>query len=517
MRLLRSLLTSVVTVATSAGIAHAAPRWCRDFHSRETADLDQVKQALDDYGGKPRNVRMLVRAATLACEAGGGDERAILGGWQRETGLDEAGALASLTARVSPTWGDDHTALCKDLEMPSGDNHDVNARADARYSLFACDTGDDVEAAWMTKPRRLPDVSPLLDRGVLDRDHDEIVRLAWVMGEVGVMLDPSEDPKMLSNYSVAQFDIHALAYDAALRQVDTAPYRGNRYAKTILAETLAHTRAQITRLDAAVATRTKDAAWRDAIMTAPQKAAADWLASASRHKDMLAHTDCAARRADVSALMKPIAATTSDIEHVESKLRDDPAAGLVIFRWGQCVADQSDNHVANTVWALAQNVPPIAGPRGAAYRAALKAAAGSRHPPFDYHDLRAPDDLGHAEGGQIVPDGFERGVIKSLKKGKKGTLVTFVPEKFRYMARDCKDTKQVDWIDDAGHVHYRQECHDAGLATGDKAPMPTTVSTDCSAGLATGRLVWLDFDVPWLVFADKSGKKIVAAYCLPLQ
>ena len=508
----------VVIAMCIGGVSQAAPRWCRDYKPDEQADADQVKQTLDGYHGRPYEAPVILRAAAQACSAGT-DERAILAAWQKATGLDEAGAIASLAAHLSPKWADDHTALCKRLPISSGHNKDADARADARNHLFACDTGDDVETGWMTRARRAPDVAPLLDRGVLDADHDELVRLAWVTGEVGAMLETSASPNVLAQYAVAQFDIKNVSYDAVTRQLDAAPYRGSLYAKTVVAETLAHTRAEIAKLDAAVAEKTRDAGWRDAILTAPQKAAAAWQAAAARRKDMLAHTgkdgECSTLTADVLSMVKPLAAKTADIQVVEGELREDPVAGVIIERWAECVGAQ-DDEIGKVVTAFSEAVPPVPGPRAAAYKAALLAAK-QHHSLFDFHDIDQPEPTHYGEEGGDRPSKFESGVVKTMKRTTTGTAVTYVPDKFKYMARDCRDSKQLDYIDDYGHAHYRQECHDAGLAVANRAPAPMTVAAACSAGLAPGRFVWLNFHTPWLVYADKSGRKLVAAYCLPLQ
>lgn len=497
------------------GVAHAAPRWCKDFRSSERVDPEQVKQALDDYGGRPQTAQFIVKAATYACSAGG-DEHKILAAWQKESGLDEAGAVASLAARVSPGWTTDHEQLCKQLPVPDGSHTDDGARNDAIQHMFACDTDEDIEAAWMVRARRMPDVGPLLDRGVLDREHDEITRLAWVMGEVGAILEPQASKLALAQYAVIQFDTKALSYDAIVKQLDAPPYRGNRYAKAVILEAFAHTKAQIATLEAEVAARTKDPAWRDAIVTAPQQAASEWRGAAARHKDIFGH-GCAALPADVVSLIKPIAATTANIEDIEAKLREDPIAGLIIWRWAHCLGEQGDSEITNNAAAFSQRVPPVPGPRAAAYHAALASAAGRKRPIFDFHDIDEPGPMHWGEEGLDGPNRMSVGIIKTMATKKTGTALTFVPEKFRYMSRACRDTNKIDWIDNTGHVHYRQECHDAGMAVGDHAPGPTTILAGCTAGLAKGRLVWLNSETAWLVYADKSARKLVAAYCLPLQ
>jgi hypothetical protein len=47
-------------------------------------------------------------------------------------------------------------------------------------------------------------------------------------------------------------------------------------------------------------------------------------------------------------------------------------------------------------------------------------------------------------------------------------------------------------------------CHEAGTAIGDNPPSPATVPA--------GRFVYIEEAIPWLIYADKSRKKVVAAF-----
>ena len=81
---------------------------------------------------------------------------------------------------------------------------------------------------------------------------------------------------------------------------------------------------------------------------------------------------------------------------------------------------------------------------------------------------------------------------------------------------DVESFNKVDKIRDDGTVVYREVCHAAGTAWGDKAPKPFTVPASCRAGLAKGRTVRVN-DGPAQVFTDKSEKHLVALACLALE
>jgi hypothetical protein len=502
--------------------AQAAPRWCKSFKPSGQVFPDQAKKAVDDFRSS-HNHSFLIRAAGFTCALP--DDKAtaeILQVWMTETGLPESDAIASIEARLDPTWEDQHSAFCKALAIPSGED-EGNAMAVARASLFGCKDNDDDDAAWMhRKPYRIAALNRFLDRGAMDRDRDEIVRLAWVAGEVGHMLDPNETGPVLANYAVAQYDIKALVYSRALKQLETAPYRGSNYARVVLGETIAHTKAAIARLDAAVAKRTADPRWKDLIITVPQNASAAWLAAAAAHKEMLNHSvsapGCEATlRADVAPMLKTRA--KRDLEEIPGGLSDDPLAGLMLWRLTSCIEQNGDAEVAKIVGALSARVRPINGPRTAAFVATANAVAalGKKAPFSSHYDMTDPGSgSGWTQAHSL--SSLTRGVIASAKAGKGGVVkLTFVKDRVQYTARECKDTNKIDQVTNDGKVIYRQACRDAGKAWADRTPAPISVPASCTAGLAKGRFVRIEDTTPWAVFSDNSQKKVVAAYCLPFE
>lgn len=81
------------------------------------------------------------------------------------------------------------------------------------------------------------------------------------------------EPDAILGYAVDQFDFHQVSADAALRELDAAPCRGNRYARVILLESLASARLTTARIEAIVARRARDPAWKELLITAPRMAA----------------------------------------------------------------------------------------------------------------------------------------------------------------------------------------------------------------------------------------------------
>lgn len=517
---MRVVIVVVAGLLTSIAPAGAAPRWCRSYKATDEVYPDQAKSAFESYQHAKQELSYLPEAARFLC--GKPDDRLaadVLAAWMRETGLAEADAIASLEARVSPTWESDHAALCNAM---GGDfsNDQKGAMMSTRKTLLGCENSDRDDPAWMARgDSRFDAVRPYLDAGA---DRDELVRLAWVLGEVRHMLNPQERGPVLASYALVQFDMKALDRDAAMKEAAAAPLRGNLYARTIVAESFAWTKMHADRVEAAVAKTTQDATWKDLIVTVPQKAYAEWSAAAAAHKDVLAHgatPDCATLRADVVAVIKPL--DKGNFEEVEGRLNDAPLAGMLIGRYVACLGEDGDRAVRKAARIFAGAVPEIRGPREAAYVATRKALAAlaktKKHPPFDgWHDLSQPEEPRYTNDGESFSD--SPGVLQTVKRVKGGDVaVTFAQDKFRYTVFDCKDTNKIDRIAPDGKVQYRQVCHEAGTAIGDHAPSPATVPAECTAGVAKGRFVYIGEEIPWLIYTDKSRKKVVAAYCLPFE
>lgn len=543
---LAALEGSLVHPAPGPGLDRASsgpPRWCRGGQVKDIKWPSQVASNLESYrkNNQPLLQPRLVDAAAAVCTYNApGYQRAateILQYWINETGLSEADAVASLAARIDgDAWQAEHDQLCHALD--SGNSHDKeqNAMAEARIRLFGCDgTSHSIGVGWMIWPSQgLFGMYPFLDRGAMERNRDEIVRLAYLSTEINFMLDPREqhDPR-IARYAVVQYDLHELAPAQAIRQLDAAPYRGNRFARTVVVETIAHTKLTAATLEAAVASRVRDPHWKELLVTVPQRAAAAWLDAADRHRDALARSDamaaaidarddgahgCEAKlRADIAPIVRQLARGAGN--DVEDRLAGDPLLGLLLRQLAACLEFEGDDAPAWILVELASHLGMVRGPRAAANAAtAAAAAAMGRQSPFSASSLMPDFELAARRQPGRIHAPFGTVVIKSMTPvGKHGAVkLTFPRERYQYTEQDCRETNKVDRIRSDGTVVYRTVCRDLGKAWAEKVPEPITVPASCKAGLAVGHSVGVENGIPVEVYADRAGKHLLALACLAL-
>jgi len=556
---------SLTHPAPSPGLDRASggpPRWCRGGPVKDIQWPNGVASDLEQYRARHQSLvqPFLVEAAAAVCtyNAPGYHHAAteILQYWINETGLSEADAIGSLAARIDPdAWQDEHDQLCHALGSGDSRDKEQNAMAEARVELFGCDgTSHSIGVGWMTTSSQgLFNLYPYLDRSAMERDHDEIVRLAYLSTELNLMLDPREaEHLVIARYAIDQYDIHELATAQAVRQLDAPPYRGNRFARTVVIETIGHARLAIARVEAEVAKRTHDARWKELLITVPQRAAAAWLSAADRHRDVLARSDataaliaahddaahgCGARlRADLAPIVRPLA--RGDARGVEDRLGSDPLLGLLIARLAACVAFEGDEWPGRQLHELAVQVGDLNGPRTAAHVATVAAAAGMKQAPFRPSDVlpeldhshvvrhpgrseRRADDADDDETSEPTASEHRAPahvVLAMTPAGKRGAVkLTFVRERVLVPVESCRETNKVNRVLPDGKLEYRRVCHDAGKEWRDETPSPITVPASCKAGLAAGRAVNLERDLPTEVFADKSGRRVLALGCLSLE
>lgn len=536
---------SLVHPAPGPGLERAsagALRWCRGVRGGRGQDIvwpSEIVRRFELYRKGESREDMLLELAAAVCQVHAPAYQhaatEVLQYWINETGLSEADATASLAARVdTQTWEPERDQLCNALRSDDSRDHEVAALAEARYELFGCD-GRPYDAAWMkVRPSRLQELYRYLDRGAMERNRDEIVRLAWVTTEIGHIFDPREHEDKLGAYAVDQYDIHELAFAQAVRQLDAPPYRGNGFARTVLIETISHAKLAIARIEAAVAQKTHDGRWKELLITVPQRATAAWLDSADRHRDALAHSDamaaaiaahdddaargCGAKlRADLVPIVRPLAQGPG--KEVEDRLASDPLLGLLISRLAACLEFEGDDGPARVLGQLASHLGVFNGPRAAAH-AATDAAAREmkRGAPFSPSSVMPDLDPQARRELDRIHASFGTHVIQSIAPvGKAGAVkLTFVRERSQYTEQSCRETNKVNRVLPDGKVEYRQVCHDVGKAWRDDTPSPITVPASCKAGLAVGRAVGLEDQLPIEVFTDKAGKHLVALACLGL-
>ena len=178
-----------------------------------------------------------------------------------------------------------------------------------------------------------------------------------------------------------------------LHQLDAAPFRGSRYARVIVLESLGRARRVTAQIEALVAKRVSDPEWKELLITAPDRGAAAWNAAAERDKAALARSDdfdrklheggdthgCqAALRPDFVAMFK--AFKHEDLPTLEAAMSDHLLGGLLAQRFARCLMVDGNPYAQFVGAVLLEevifHVRVIPGPRTAAYYAALDAHAG---------------------------------------------------------------------------------------------------------------------------------------------
>ncbi len=544
------------------------PAWCGGRHPAEQGWAYDVATGITSYVEADHNRRhdtgeehYLINAARLVCGANHPvAQRAateIEQLWINETGLAEADAIASLAARIDQDkFEAERTQLCDAMPMAEDNVDDKGRKREQRIlglahrRLLGCDTAYPL---WQQKSS-MSYIEDYIDRGAVERDP--LARLAWVVNLQFRLLDVEEKPETaLLGYVTDQFDLHVVSADVVMHELDAAPYRGNRYAHVVVLESLARMRLRTSQIDVAVAKLTKDPAWKEALVTAPQRGAAAWRAAADKHKDALARSDAfdqetrgtgnvkgceAPLRADFQAIFKKI--KHDDIETIRAELSDDPLAGLLLTRLAACMALDGDAGVGQMLEWVSNGLRITTGPRMAAYYATIDALGALKKDQRPFRPNAIPQitrrDL-HGESFHINTK-MDGAVIARVDKKANGTRVTFVQNKFKVMSQDCQDGPKIDRILPDGHVEYRKVCHDAGLVTVDQTPRPRFVPPAFTSGLRAGRLAVFSgidrremsedsddddqkphrgkqheedkFDLPLVIYADKSTKHIVAFY-----
>src|SRR5512140_2164134 len=258
------------------------PAWCGRGHPEEQGWAYDVATGITSYVQADHNRRhdtgeehYLLHAAGLVCGAANhpAAQRAateIEQLWINETGLAEADAIASLAARIDQDkFEAERTQLCDAMPMAEDNVDDKGRKREQRIlglahrRLLGCDGANPL---WQQKSS-MSYIEDYIDRGAVERDP--LARLAWVVHLQFRLLDVEEKPETaLLGYVTDQFDLHAVSADAVMHELDAAPYRGNRYARLVVLESLARMRLRTSQIDVAVAKLTKDPAWREALVTA---------------------------------------------------------------------------------------------------------------------------------------------------------------------------------------------------------------------------------------------------------
>jgi hypothetical protein len=505
--------------------------WCGGVHERDPEWWMHIVDDLHQYRTSRHYEGRLFRLARGVCSEPD-DPLAqrvateVLQLWINESGMAARDAVESLAARSDKdTFQAERTALC-DAIKPKGDDSrkERTALAAARFLLLGCKREDPL---WMFADE-VEHLGPFIDRGSAARD--DLAHLAWVLHRQYRELEQGNS-NALAGYAIDQFDFHAVSADAAIRQLDAAPFRGSRYARVIVLESLGRAQLVTAQIEALVAKRASDPEWKELLITAPDRGAAAWNAAAERDKAALARSDefdrklheggdthgCqAALRPDFLALVKSL--KHDDLPTLEAAMSNHPLAGLLAKRFARCLMVDGNEH-AKFVGAVLQHevasaIRVIPGPRTAAYYAALAAheshrersqdeEEGERRPTSREHrrpqreSRGSPDEITrplndvfqreNEDHGSPAND-FVEGVIKSVGKGKAGVHVVFVKKKELSRDQVCRETNKIDSTDPRTGKHtYRQVCHYTGAHMVEVGPDPVDVPVELAGGLQPGR------------------------------
>lgn len=522
--------------------------WCGSVHARDPEWWMHVVDDLHQYRNNRHYETRLFELAGGVCSEPG-DPLAqriateVLQLWINETGMAARDAVESLALRADKdTFQAERTALCDAIKLKSDADRykERNALAMARFQLLGCQLNNPL---WM-QTQDVEHLGPYIDRGSVARD--DLAHLAWVLHRQHQELEEGGDEALIG-YAVDQFDFHAVSAGAAIHQLDAAPYRGSRYARVMVLESLGRAQLATAKIEALVARRVSDPEWKEMLITAPDRGSAAWNAAAERDKAALARSDefdrklreggdihgCqAALRPDFLAMWKTF--KHEDILALETAMSDHPLAGLLAQRFARCLIADGDPYTefvgAELLQEVLFNIRVIPGPRTAAYYAVLDAKAaqrerdrddeeggrrsrrrsqdGEQRPRSSSDSHWAPRPLGfHDSSSGVISrltevfqydddrerhranDGdFVGGVIKSVGKGKAGVHVVFVKKKRLVRGQDCHDTTKIDSVDPkTGKITYRQVCHDKPAHWIEEGPDPVDVPAELAVALQPGR------------------------------
>ncbi|HEX6837957.1 MAG TPA: hypothetical protein VF334_15370 [Polyangia bacterium] len=548
------------TVAPDAGRdkapLHAAP-WCNGIKGAHEYRPDSARRGIEQglkYWSE------LLQPARDLCNAKPDDAvaqqqvQAIEQRWINITGLPDKEAVATLTARLDEDkLKADKAKLCDELDVSDEVLGEERAFMTAKRVLFGCAKKGwaDNSPMWTDSGMRLPDDLPFfLD--VSAGDPDELVRLASVLSSVRVVNNKGDyfEKNLAATYAADQLDYQALKLDAVAKLLDTPPYQGNSYARAVGLESVGVAKAGIDDVEAEVKKRaSKDPDWKELLVTAPQRGAAEWRASAAKWKDALARSNEFERKyfgPSKRAVRGCMPALRGDFEKMAHTLPhdtahdlreslSDPVASLLFQRMVLCAAIDDDANWAGQLRAIGSDIRYARGPRVAAYWAAVEAlgkiVADRERFPVKLADMylfknNVLYDAALKEGsasknrqdamGYVGDSG--NGVVASVKKSGDGVEIAFVKQRHQEMGYSCTDTNHLLAIRADGTLQYRQSCKPTGLYWIDNTPGGITVPKEWAAGVTAGHFVEFKTErgnppkrrgLPVAVYADKNKKKLV--------
>jgi hypothetical protein len=495
---------------------------------------------------KTDGVLKLIEAARLSCDyattpVGQQASTMIEQAWINLTGLSEADAVESITARVhEDRWDAEHQKLCEALPIPREVLGEELAFAKTRAILFGCPTG---QPQWGSRASLPDDLIAFIDQS--DVPADELVRLSRILERTFEPLNGTGFDHRIAGYAIDAYDMRELAA-AKLKVMDAPPYAGNRYARVIVKESIGRMRIRIAALEAEVKKRSSDADWKELLVTAPQRGIEAYLAAAQGAAAQIARSNAFEHKAFgpskraaagcLPELRKDFVEVYKKLPHDSpSQAREslsDPVASLLFGRLLVCMDldGDADVHadVASEIYRkLGPDVRRARGLRTAAYYATLE-ALGKIRADRERFPLK-PEDLTWVIGDLEVLHKLrpnrqtkflteQSGIVKSANKVANGLHVTFMTAKHQEMTRSCANTNRIVQLRSDGSIQYYQNCRDTGLVTVNDTPEEITIPAILADGIVAGRAIEFGVTfghkleriaVPRVVYADKSKTKVV--------
>jgi hypothetical protein len=535
--------------APEAGVEKApvmAPPWCAG-HDRTDFYPRAVGRALDSYRSQHYWDKLL-DAGQFLCN---GDPKnpivqnatqEILQYWMNAFNLNAKDAIETFIAH---THKDDldaaHQKLCDAITVSEEVSGEESAFGQARRELFDC-----------SRMAVTINLLPYLDAS--ETPPDPFAELDRAAIAAHNMQNASDDYRRtaLVQYIIDQVDYGALDTNAALKELDQAPYKGNVYARVTILETLGAYRTNRRLVEDELKKAVKDPDWKALLVEAPQKGVAAWNAAATKYKDALARSNALehaamgpskkamagcepALRKDFIGLLKTLKHDTE--AQLDKELSDSVVGGLLLKRLVLCMAGDGDAMMASVIDTHIDHVRITRGPRHAAYYAAIDALNKikddrEKFPVDAQQDFPKYWSLGDIDErtGDLVrkreEDSFgyrlgdEKGVIKSVTKSGDLVKVTFAPDKHKMPKGECHPTNHILQFDGNGHPIYDQVCKFSGYVMVDFKPDPIQVPVAWAGGLKAGRFVEFATSrgtkaaprksVPLRVYTDKTGSKLAA-------
>ena len=471
---------------------NGAPAWCDKAQLREKWDPGQIERTFKEQYG----IDHVAQAALHICQRPNDrtwkiEAGYILQQWMNWTHLDQAGAEASLRARIQDQkWQAERSSLCTTLRPSANAAGSEAVLAKVQWRFFGCGASNDATGApqWADHGMADEQIGYYLDTGLID---NEIARMYWLLQRVPNPWDygvPNADTNKnvaLLKYAEARYDFQHLDRAALQALLARAPY--NDYARTIVLETEGYLageqRAYETAIDKLART---DAIYAHILRDVAAQARASWDAEAAKWKPELAHSNEVARelgaasnagakgcsmalKKDVAKLVKSIRPT--DYNDAIQKLRSDPVANVLLRRLAQCY-DLDGVVGAGAIAEIVTKGRDIRGPRSAAHYAVLDAVAMATkdHPSLQVsvnnYSLDGSPQIGFRLSGFLPSDdygSYVQGIVKSVKKTPSGIHVVFRTDKIAVGDYDCHDdTSRPLRVDITGHIEYYRNCRPTG-------------------------------------------------------